>query len=81
MLKHGKYSKTKEVNPYVVVETIIRSDGKSMNDHYFSTLESAQNYVRIKKQIRENVAPNEYYKGCTYEIKFIGYDKYINGGR
>jgi len=74
-MKHGKYSKTKEVKPYLVIETIKRTDEVYTQEHYFREEQNAKNYIEFMKSIEPE--PNEYYLGSEYEIKYIGTEKYI----
>lgn len=74
-MKHGKYSKTKEVKPYKLTVIIKRYDGTIEDDYYFTTKEKAE----IAKEFFKNNEPkvNEYYFGTDYKIEFIGTEKKI----
>ncbi len=74
-MKHGKYSKTKEVKPYKIVETIKRYDGISTNEYFCKTKENAEKWINLLKSLQPN--PNEYYFGSDFEIVYIGTEKYI----
>ena len=74
-MKHGKYSKTKEVKPWIVIETIKRIDGDFTQAHYFKEEQNAKNFIELMKA--NEPEPNQYYLGSKYEIKFIGTEKYI----
>lgn len=74
-MKHGKYSKLKEVKPYKVVETFVCCDGISTQEYFCKTEESAKRWIEFLKSCLPE--PNEYYFGTEYKIEFIGSEKYI----
>lgn len=74
-MKHGKYSKSKEVKPYVVIETTIRCDGNSVQEFYCKTEESAKWLIELLKSYLPK--PNAYYYSTEFKIIFIGNDKIV----
>ena len=74
-MKHGKYSKTKEVKPWQVINIIKRYDGICKDDYYFSTKEKAEEFINYMKQ--DEPKANEYYYGQEFKINFIGAEKKI----
>lgn len=74
-MKHGKYSKTKEVRPYKVIEIIKRYDGVYVEEHFCRTQENAKALIEFLGLNKPQ--PNEYYFGTEYKIEFIGSEKYI----
>ena len=74
-MKHGKYSKTKEVKPYKVIETITRCDGVYTEEHFCRTEENAKTLIEFLKSTEPQ--PNKYYFSTEYKTEFIGSEKYI----
>lgn len=74
-MKHGKYSKTKEVRPYRVTVITKRYDGDWADVHFFKTEQQAKQFIDYDKEYAPT--PNQYYFGTEYKIEFIGTEKYI----
>lgn len=74
-MKHGKYSKTKEVRPYKVSVIIKRYDGDWVDEYFFKTEQQAKQFIDFDKEYAPK--PNQYYFGTEYKIQFIGTEKYI----
>lgn len=75
MIKHCKYSKTKEVKPYELSIIIYRYDGNFVRKVYFATKEGAEKAIEFDKQFEQQ--PNEFYFKTEYKIKYIGEEKLI----
>lgn len=76
-MKHGKYSRTKEVKPYKLTITTIRIDGELIDEHYFDNEEHANEFLNFCKKCEPK--PNQYYFRTEYKIEYIGTEKYIKG--
>lgn len=75
MIKHCKYSKTKEVKPYQVLVICHRYDGDFVDYYYFKNEVKATLFIEDMKRLEPQ--PNEYYFGTEYKINYIGTEKYI----
>lgn len=76
-MKHGKYSKDKEVKPYQLVIITKRWDGEHKDYWYFKTQEEAEMMMETFKV--NEPEPNQYYFGCEYQVNYIGTNKLIKG--
>lgn len=74
-MKHCKYSKTKDVKPFKVIATAYRYDGVSVSEYFCRNQESAIALIEFLKEFEPQ--PNEYYFRTTYEVKFLGNQKFI----
>lgn len=69
MYRHGHYSKTKPKRDWVLIETIERYDGTTVNFRYFETEQQALDAKEKEEEFTSMLKPNQYWFGATYEVK------------